>query len=134
MVPTIGRIVHYRLNELDVLRVNGRRQDFRARQCAAGAPSTGFVAHVGNDVRVGDVFPAMVVRVFEPSHGEVNLQVFLDGNDTLWVTSSVEGMGDGQWFWPPRPGADSGDPLRIEGKGLRTLDEVRTEFGVPPVR
>lgn len=30
----------------------------------------------------------------------INGQVFLDGNDTLWVTSADEGTEPGQWSWP----------------------------------
>jgi hypothetical protein len=29
-------------------------------------------------------------------------QVFLDGNDSLWVTSVKQGSEPGQWFEPPR--------------------------------
>lgn len=30
----------------------------------------------------------------------VNGQAFLDGNDTLWVTSAPQGDGNGFWDWP----------------------------------
>jgi hypothetical protein len=48
----------------------------------------------------GQAYPAMVVRVFGGPN--VNLQVWLDGNDTYWATSRGEGDGDGCWSWPPR--------------------------------
>ncbi|MEU5863527.1 hypothetical protein ABZ815_20320 [Nonomuraea sp. NPDC047529] len=48
---------------------------------------------------VGDVFPAMVVRTSGTAHA--NLQVHLDGNDTYWVTSRIEGDQPGTWHWPP---------------------------------
>jgi hypothetical protein len=31
-----------------------------------------------------------------------NLQVFLDGDHTLWVQSRFEGTGEGEWSWPNR--------------------------------
>ena len=100
--PTIGRIVHYTLAETDVDAINRRRADFRQRP--GGPGNEGFQAHVGNHVQAGDVYPAMVVRVFDPSVTTVNLQVFLDGNDTFWATSRVEGeLGEQcKWCWPPR--------------------------------
>jgi len=89
--PTIGRIVHYRLSEQDAERIYELRTAARMHQ------SPGFNAAYG-----GDVYPAIVVRTFDDILN-VNLQVFLDGPDTLWVTSrgySVET--EGCWFWPPR--------------------------------
>lgn len=85
MKPTIGRIVHYTLGESDVANIKERRGD----------------AHLGNRVEVGQVYPAMIVRV----HGDtptsfVNLQVFLDGRDAEWVTSRAVGMGPGTFAWP----------------------------------
>lgn len=96
MLPTIGLIVHYTLNEHDAEAINRRRQD------AADAPAakTGFVAHVGNHASAGDTCPAMVVRTF--GGPAANLQVVLDGNDTYWATSRVEGTDPGTWAWPPR--------------------------------
>lgn len=87
--PTIGRIVHYRLSKADEERLLELRTRVRMHQI-------GF-----NAAYVGDVYPAIVVRTTDDLR--VNLQVWLDGPDTLWVTSrgySVET--DGCWFWPPR--------------------------------
>ncbi|MGW4403445.1 hypothetical protein ACWEJ6_05415 [Nonomuraea sp. NPDC004702] len=42
----------------------------------------------------------MVVRTSGTAHA--NLQVHLDGNDTYWVTSRIEGGQPGTWHWPPR--------------------------------
>ncbi len=81
--PTIGRIVHYRLSEQDVARLRDGGRD------------------VGNEAHAGDVYPAMVVRTFGGT--AANLQVFLDGPDTLWVTSRDHDEDTlGCWFWPPR--------------------------------
>jgi hypothetical protein len=54
----------------------------------------------GNTARAGDVYPAMIVNAW--SDGSVNLQVFLDGPDSLWATSRKEGQGQTNWSWPPR--------------------------------
>lgn len=89
-VPTIGRIVHYRLNETDANRINARRDE---------DPTT------GNRVEAGQDYPAIVVRTWSTS---VNLKVFLDGKDTYWATSKQwataqqDGDGQGCWHWPAR--------------------------------
>lgn len=98
--PSPGRIVFYRVSAYDADAINRRRQDFQAAEPA----NTGFQAHVGNPVEVGDVFPAMIVRVFDRETGTCNLQVSLDGNDTYWATSRRAGDVDGTWHWPPRVG------------------------------
>lgn len=100
MQPTIGRIVHYTLTEADADAINQRRKDFH--ESGVAHDHTGYVGHVGNHAKAGDVFPAMIVRVWEESTVTVNAQVFLDGNDTLWATSRAEGEGPGTWAWPPR--------------------------------
>jgi len=100
MQPTIGRIVHYRLSAYDADAINKRREDWKATCRENGTPQTGHVAHVGNDAREGDYYPAMVVRNF--GGATVNLQVQLDGTDTFWATSRAEGDQPGTWTWPPR--------------------------------
>lgn len=111
--PTPGRIVLYTLTEDDATAVNRRRKDFQAF-CGShehphepGQPgATGHVGHVGNTTRAGDVYPAMIVRIWTPGNpdGTVNLQVHLDGNDTYWAPSRIEGTGPGSWAWPARAG------------------------------
>ena len=102
---SIGRIVHYTLSEHDAEAINRRRKDFReyTKDCTADGtyPAEGYVAHVGNDAKAGDQYPAMIVRVFEAAHS-CNLQVFLDGTDTFWACSVSEGEGGRHWNWPPR--------------------------------
>ncbi|MFF8408972.1 hypothetical protein [Streptomyces omiyaensis] len=98
--PAIGRIVHYRVSEAEADAVNRRRRDFHESRNAAAL--TGFAGHVGNRVEPGDVFPAMIVRVWDESTVTVNLQVLLDGADTLWATSRAEGVEAGTWAWPGR--------------------------------
>jgi hypothetical protein len=87
-LPTVGRIVHYRLSESDV-------QSIKFARSAAGG-----MYPQGNPVAPGDTYPAVVVRTFGGPN--VNLQVLLDGPDSFWATSRPEGDGPGTWCWPPR--------------------------------
>lgn len=90
MKPTIGRIVSYKLGIGDVNAIANQRL------------ATGAVSGTFNVAREGDVYPAMVVRVFDPSVTTANLKVFLDGGDTYWATSRTEGDDEGHWLWPER--------------------------------
>lgn len=87
--PTIGRIVHYRLSDQDIELIAEHRRE-TDRQ--------------GNTAYAGDVYPALVVRVFDiDGVMSANLQVFLDGPDTFWATSrGYSTETEGCWFWPPR--------------------------------
>ncbi|MDX3555175.1 hypothetical protein [Streptomyces europaeiscabiei] len=98
--PSIGRIVHYTLSEWDAGQINRRRKDFHENGRAQAG--SGFVGHIGNWAAEGDVFPAVVVKVFNESTVTANLQVLLDGNDTYWATSAAEGDRPGTWAWPGR--------------------------------
>lgn len=100
MQPTIGRIVHYKLTNIDAEQINRRR----VAQPASPEWPKGAVAHSGNSVSEGDVFPMIITRIFDPETkgSAVNGQVLLDGNDTFWATSRKEGDEAGNWFWPPR--------------------------------
>lgn len=122
MTPTIGRIVVYVVSEEDAEKVNRRRTD--GRSIAARLKSfitvggstvfrwpEGAQAHIGNRVEGGMEFPATVVRDWAKESDaaapeNVNLQVFLDGNDVYWATGVKEdGAMDpqpGTWHWPPR--------------------------------
>jgi hypothetical protein len=100
--PSVGRIVHYKLIAHDAALINKRREDFRQFVKESGNyPSDGYVAHVGNPVEAGDVFPAIIIRVWEAAKS-CNLQVLLDGTDTFWACSVSEGEGERNWSWPPR--------------------------------
>lgn len=102
--PSPGRIVLYTLTAVDAEHVNRRREDaedHRATRVADGAQ-----VHVGNTAFEGDQLAALIVRVWT-NDGEptVNAQVFLDGNDTLWITSRryADKPGTpGTWSPPPR--------------------------------
>lgn len=82
----IGQIVRYTLSQADVDSIDNQ------------AP---LMDHYGRETRnavyAGNVYPGLVVRVFDPVTPEVNLQVFLDGAPILWVTSRREGAGPGYW-------------------------------------
>lgn len=99
MRPTIGRIVHYRLTADEAAAINKRRADARTERSLAKAEG-GAVIHVGNTAHAGDVVALLVTD----THGAdcVNGQAFLDGNDSLWVTSTTYGIGPGEWTWPQR--------------------------------
>lgn len=102
-VPTIGRIVHFRLSAACAEAINRRRKHARDHMPEHVRASTGVQLHVGNEAREGDTLPMLIVAV----HGKtpdscVNGQVFLDGNDTLWATSVSAGEGPGTFSWPGR--------------------------------
>jgi len=93
MKPTIGRIVHYRLSAQDAQEITSRR--------GVRAHANEFLR--GNSVKEGDTFPAMIVHVWgEAPESAVQLQVFLDGNDTHWATSVQVGEGPHTYSWPTR--------------------------------
>lgn len=103
MIPTIGRIVHYRLGEHGAAQINKRREDAYKHIGEHREKSDGSVVHAGNAVRAGDVYPLIITRTWGESEGSlVNGQLLLDGNDSFWVTSAAEGDGEGNWFVPPR--------------------------------
>lgn len=93
--PAAGDVVLYGLTAADAEATNRRRKDFH--DSGSADSRTGFVGHFGNWVQEGDLFPAVVVQVHAESTVTCNLQVLLDGNDTLWATSRAEGPDAGQW-------------------------------------
>ncbi len=94
MKPRLCSLVVYTIGSGDAEQVNRRRADGDA---------------IGNQVRAGDEYPAIVVRDFNEASGTVNLKVLLDGNDDYWATSRVRGTGYGEWHWPPNPEREPGD-------------------------
>lgn len=52
---------------------------------------------VRNNVMEGDVYPAVIVRIFDSSVTTSNLQVFLDGIGVYWATSRTKGDGESHW-------------------------------------
>lgn len=124
--PTIGRIVHYRLTRDDAREANRRRVDGANHYKEHRNNANGVQVHIGNQHSAGDVVPMLVVRVwpneysvdqsvcldhapgeepmwsFPSSPYGVNGQAFLDGNDTLWITSAAQGDFSGAWDWSVR--------------------------------
>lgn len=101
---TVGRTVLYTLSEQDAIEINRRRTNGgsiydRMHQEPPAWPA-GAQAHIGNDARVGQVFPAVATRIWGPT--ATNFTVFLDGSDTYWATSRSEGTEPGTWAWPAR--------------------------------
>lgn len=101
---SLGRIVHYALTEQDVEQISRRRTEPSriADLIKKSVWVPGVQAHIGNPVRVGQVFAADVVAVDPDVPSVFNLRVKLDGTDVLWVQSVTEGDEPGNWFWPPR--------------------------------
>lgn len=123
MSPTIGRIVHYRLTADDAERISRRRTtpSSIAERIKAAVWPLGAQAHIGNQVREGEVVPLVITQVWPEEyagnarlahHPEgttyegaagVNGQALLDGSDSFWVTSAPQHSTlTGGWFWPPR--------------------------------
>ena len=105
----VGRIVHYVLGANDIEAINRRRMYTTPKEISArieaGNWPIGAQAHVGNHAEVADHCAMMIVKVWPD--GSINGQVFLDGNDVLWVTSVEYHQPDGitkgrTWHWPER--------------------------------
>jgi hypothetical protein len=106
MQPTIGRIVVYKLTQQDADQLNRRRTSGSAiaDRIKLDKWPLGAQAHIGNWENEGAELPCIIARIWPNEFGQdipgINGQVFLDGNDTLWVTSAREGDQPGQWHWP----------------------------------
>ncbi len=91
----------YTLTAADAAQINRRRTDgvsIRER-IDIGEWSVGAQAHIGQLASEGEIFPLMVVT-YQGDHWVAG-QVFLAGNDVLWVTDRTPGEGPG--FWKVRP-------------------------------
>ena len=100
-VPTLGRIVLYKLSDRDAFAINQRRFDAHRHMEQHRETANGVMIHVGNQVASGQEVPAIIVAV----HGDtpdsaVNLRCLLDGTDTFWATSRLRGTQGGMWSWP----------------------------------
>jgi hypothetical protein len=100
IVPTIGRIVLYRLSSWDADNINNRRKDYTDKAAYHSWKKNGTMVHTGNTVSQGQIFPAMVVAVWGNTPTcSVNLKVFLDGSDDYWATSVSVGEKSGSYHW-----------------------------------
>src|ERR1035437_2345429 len=107
MIPSVGRIVHIKLSDNCAANINKRRSNADTSKIAS--KNSGAVVHTGNPVRGGDVFPMIITKLWANKPDEnsgVNGQIFLDGNDTYWTTSVVQGTEKGQWY-DPHPATDN---------------------------
>jgi len=86
MTPTVGRLVHYTITAANAEATNKRRNDATRSMADHRENANGVQVHFGNVAREGDVYPLLIVRVWPDDL--VNGQAFLDGNDSLWVTSA----------------------------------------------
>lgn len=87
----IGSQVCYRLTDSDVIDIQNLRDHLR--------DPNGSRIYFGNPVEVGQVYPAVVVRIWPKEFGDnpgFNIRVLLDGNDTFWKTSVSAGDEPGQ--------------------------------------
>lgn len=101
----LATFVLYSLTDADAKAVNKRRSDAKNLNAAGvtiASQGLGPQIHVGNWATAGDEFPMLVVRVWDDPTGQVyNGQVFLDGNDVLWVTSVHAGYEPGTFRRAP---------------------------------
>ncbi len=99
IVPTVGRMVYYKLSQQNAESINKCLYDAQQNMEKIRADSLGYQVHVGNEAKEGQVLPMTIVAVWSDTC--INGKVFLDGNDDLWVTSVVLGEDNGQWDWMP---------------------------------
>jgi hypothetical protein len=92
IAPRRGLWVDYALASYDVEAIAAQRD--RAGRALVGNPANG-----------GDVYPMLITRPWgDTPTSAVNGQVFLDGNDALWVTSRQQDENAAPGGQPPSPG------------------------------
>ena len=90
-------IVNYKLSAENAEHINRRRTtsvSIAARIKEKIWP-IGAQAHIGNESREGQILPMVIVGIWSDTC--VNGQVFLDGNDSFWITSAQQGNAPGNW-------------------------------------
>jgi hypothetical protein len=90
-------VVNYKLSSNDAEKINKRRTTSLSikERIEEELWPLGAQAHIGNEATEGQILPMVITAVHSESC--VNGQVFLDGNDTLWVTSVLQGNEPGNW-------------------------------------
>ena len=90
-------IVNYKLTAENAASINRRRTNSLsiAERIKEKIWPTGAQAHIGNEAQEGQIFPMVITGIWSDTC--VNGQVFLDGNDQLWVTSALQGDEPGSW-------------------------------------
>lgn len=97
MAVTNILLVNYKLSAGDAEKINRRRTTTTsiAERIKEALWPTGAQAHIGNEAREGQILPMVITGIWSDTC--VNGQVFLDGTDTLWVTSALQGNEPGNW-------------------------------------
>lgn len=102
IVPTLGRIVYFKLANWHAEEINRRRKHGAESLDYHRWKKNGTMVHCGNAVAAGQVVPAMIVAVWGNTPTcAVNLKLFLDGSDAHWITSVSVGEKDGDYHWMP---------------------------------
>ena len=63
-MPSIGRIVHYKLSAEDAEAINRRHQHARAAMKQHIDNANGVQVHAGNDVKADESYPMVITRVW----------------------------------------------------------------------
>ena len=97
MVPTIGRIVHYRLTENQAKNLNAEDDGHDPWR-----PSEQRDPNEKRPYTTGSLVAGIVISVID--RDTVNLRLFIDRNypEEKRITSVIRGDGPGEWDWPPR--------------------------------
>ncbi len=86
----LGRIVLYRIGPADLIAMRSTRGHDATIASPRGPATPGVVsARTPTMPAAGDVFPMIITKANKDT-GAVNGQVFLDGEDTLWVEGVVD--------------------------------------------
>ncbi len=96
MTIQLGDTVIYHLTEVDAKNINRRYAHAAHNRDMMRIRKDGYVAHFGNPASTGQPVPLIVAKVWSATC--VNGQAVLDGNDSLWVTSTCKGEGPGYWY------------------------------------
>jgi len=92
-------IVNYKLSKENAAQINKRRTNSAsiAERIKEKIWPLGAQAHIGNEAKEGQILPMVITGIWRDTG--VNGQDFLDGNDTLWVTSAPQGNDPGNWHY-----------------------------------
>lgn len=139
--PTLGRSVFFTLAAGHVAQILAHRVRSEERVVP------GTQVHTGNTPIEGDVVPGIIVKTwgspgYPSEHDAFNVQLFLDGSDTLWVTSvqlaESPTVGYAHWWdWSAEPkaeGESDGIPVRgAVGVPFKVGDTVYWGGGTNPL-
>jgi hypothetical protein len=133
IVPTIGRIVYFKLASYQADEINRRRKHAVDSMDFHRWKKNGTMVHCGNEVKPGQVLPMVIVAVWgNTPECAINGKLFLDGSDDYWVTSVSVGTENGSYHWMPYQigQAAKTEELKIEldtKSGVKTTTKTVTE-------